>query len=232
MAFQKIKQINWMEMSGLLVGVVSTVAIMIFSLVLYHFLFAVHAPKRGFVRRIFADALHDFHGGEHAVVHVVVLMHAIAPHEEHIINRIEVTADLIKFAVSTEVGRVSLLDMEHHGVADRFRPCHVNLVEFRNRKLDEVIIRHAPHFVAFGGKVFKANPHLFGVCNKVRAPVVEYLDTAELHVGFLHVNPVIGNELEFAFGRARFGRILDFKFIQKEARPKNAVSTESNKLKA
>jgi phospholipid/cholesterol/gamma-HCH transport system substrate-binding protein len=39
MAFQKIKQVNWMEMSGLLVGVVSTVAIMIFSLVLYHFLF-------------------------------------------------------------------------------------------------------------------------------------------------------------------------------------------------
>jgi len=38
MAFQKIKQINWMEMSGLLVGVVSTVAIMIFSLALYHYL--------------------------------------------------------------------------------------------------------------------------------------------------------------------------------------------------
>ena len=39
MAFQKIKQINWMEMSGLLVGVISTVAIMIFSLVLYHYLY-------------------------------------------------------------------------------------------------------------------------------------------------------------------------------------------------
>lgn len=39
MAFQKIKQINWMEMSGLLVGVVSTVAVMIFSLVLYHYLY-------------------------------------------------------------------------------------------------------------------------------------------------------------------------------------------------
>ena len=39
MAFQKIKQINWMEMSGLLVGVFSTVAVMIFSLVLYHYLF-------------------------------------------------------------------------------------------------------------------------------------------------------------------------------------------------
>jgi phospholipid/cholesterol/gamma-HCH transport system substrate-binding protein len=39
MAFQKIKQINWMEMSGLLVGIISTVAVMIFSLVLYHYLF-------------------------------------------------------------------------------------------------------------------------------------------------------------------------------------------------
>ena len=39
MAFQKIKQINWMEMAGLLVGVISTVAIMIFSLVLYHYLY-------------------------------------------------------------------------------------------------------------------------------------------------------------------------------------------------
>jgi len=39
MAFQKIKQINWMEMSGLLVGILSTVAAMIFSLVLYHYLF-------------------------------------------------------------------------------------------------------------------------------------------------------------------------------------------------
>ena len=39
MAFQKIKQINWMEMSGLLVGILSTVAVMIFSLVLYHYLF-------------------------------------------------------------------------------------------------------------------------------------------------------------------------------------------------
>ena len=35
MVFQKIKQVNWMEMSGLLVGVISTVAVMIFSLVLY-----------------------------------------------------------------------------------------------------------------------------------------------------------------------------------------------------
>jgi len=39
MAFQKIKQVNWMEMSGLLVGVISTVAVMIFSLVLYHYLY-------------------------------------------------------------------------------------------------------------------------------------------------------------------------------------------------
>ena len=39
MAFRKIKQINWMEMSGLLVGILSTVAVMIFSLVLYHYLF-------------------------------------------------------------------------------------------------------------------------------------------------------------------------------------------------
>ena len=38
MVFQKIKQINWMEMSGLLVGVVTTVAVMIFSLTLYHYL--------------------------------------------------------------------------------------------------------------------------------------------------------------------------------------------------
>ena len=38
MAFQKIKQINWMEMSGLLVGVVTTAAVMIFSLVFYHYL--------------------------------------------------------------------------------------------------------------------------------------------------------------------------------------------------
>ena len=38
MVFQKIKQINWMEMSGLMVGVISTVAIMIFSLAFYHYL--------------------------------------------------------------------------------------------------------------------------------------------------------------------------------------------------
>ena len=37
MVIQRIKQINWMEMSGLLVGVISTVAIMIFSLVFYHY---------------------------------------------------------------------------------------------------------------------------------------------------------------------------------------------------
>ena len=45
MAFQKIKQINWMEMSGLLVGVLSTVAVMIFSLVLYHYLNDNHIIK-------------------------------------------------------------------------------------------------------------------------------------------------------------------------------------------
>ena len=38
MAFQRIKQINWMEMSGLLVGILSSVAIMIFALALYHHL--------------------------------------------------------------------------------------------------------------------------------------------------------------------------------------------------
>ena len=37
MAFKKIKQVNWMEMSGLLVGVLSTVAVMIFSLAFYHY---------------------------------------------------------------------------------------------------------------------------------------------------------------------------------------------------
>lgn len=38
MVIEKIKQINWMEMSGLLVGVLSTVAIMLFSLAFYHYI--------------------------------------------------------------------------------------------------------------------------------------------------------------------------------------------------
>ena len=39
MKFKPIKQINWMEMSGLLVGIFFTVAVMIFGLVLYTKLF-------------------------------------------------------------------------------------------------------------------------------------------------------------------------------------------------
>ena len=45
MAFKRIKQINWMEMSGLLVGVISTVAAMIFALVLYNYLAANNILK-------------------------------------------------------------------------------------------------------------------------------------------------------------------------------------------
>ena len=39
MKFKPVKQINWMEVSGLLVGVFFTVAIMVFALVLYTKLF-------------------------------------------------------------------------------------------------------------------------------------------------------------------------------------------------
>ena len=42
MAFKPLKRINWMEISGLLVGVFFTVAVMVFGFVLYWKLFSSH----------------------------------------------------------------------------------------------------------------------------------------------------------------------------------------------
>ena len=53
MAFQKIKQVNLMEMSGLLVGIFFTVAVMIFGLVLYTKLFT--SGMIGVLSPVFTD---------------------------------------------------------------------------------------------------------------------------------------------------------------------------------
>ena len=181
------------------------------------FFFAVHVPERGLVSGVLADALHDFHGAEHAVVHVVVLVHAVTAHEEQVLDRVHVFTDLVELAVGAEVGGIRLLDVEHHGIAHVFGTGDIYLVEFGDGKLDEVLVGHAPHLVALGGEVFEADPHLLGVGHQVGAPVVENLDAAELHVGFLHIDPVVGHELELAFGRAGLCRILDEQLVEQES---------------
>ena len=59
MIFKPIKQINWMEISGLLVGVFFTVAVTVFGLVLYGNADDLQASILVFV--VSGNDLRDFH---------------------------------------------------------------------------------------------------------------------------------------------------------------------------
>ncbi len=135
------------------------------------------------------------HGGQHRVVLVVVLVHAVATDQIQVRNGVDVVPDLLKAVVDAEVGRVGLCHADHHRIARIGSIDDVDLRQFLDSQLGHLFVRARPELIAFIAEVLGADPHLRTVGDQERTPVIEDLQPPHEHVGLLNVDPVVGDEL-------------------------------------
>jgi hypothetical protein len=67
------------------------------------------------------DVLNGGHGGQHRVVLVVVFVHAVAAHQEQVLEAVDVVANHIEAVVAAEVSGIGLGHAHHMGILDVFR---------------------------------------------------------------------------------------------------------------
>ena len=133
-------------------------------------LLGVDGPEGGLVDVAGGDAVDDGHGGEHGVVLVVVLVHAVAADEEEVGEAVGPGAEFVEAGVGAEVGRVGLGDADDVGVEDfgcvRRMPI---FCELAGGEGGDVGVGHGPERVGVVAEVFEADPDLGGVGDHVRA---------------------------------------------------------------
>jgi hypothetical protein len=106
------------------------------------------------------DVLDGCHGGEHGVILVVVLVHAIATYQEEVLKTVGVVADDVETVVTAEVCRVSLGNVDDVGVF------HVLYLEdaypgdFPDGEFCHLFIGKFPQLIGFVAEVFQADPNL------------------------------------------------------------------------
>ena len=113
---------------------------------------------------------------------VVVAVHAIAPDEKDVGDRVDVGANAAKLGITPEIRGIGLWHPNDRGVDDIRRVDEVDLFQFRGRKRAHVGVRKRPQIVVLAAKVLEAKPHLGGVRYQCRAPVVEDLQPAKAYV--------------------------------------------------
>ena len=68
--------------------------------------------------------------------------------------------------------------------------------QLRDSEIHPLSFAHIPVFVALGAEVFQTHPHGFlRLCHHVWRPVVEDLDTAQLHTHVLHIDPAVRHDV-------------------------------------
>ena len=61
--------------------------------------------------------------------------------------------------------------------------------DFLDGELDDLIVRLVPQRIGVVAEILEADPHLDGIGDQVRAPVIEDLHAADEHVGLLDIDP-------------------------------------------
>ena len=75
------------------------------------------------------------HGGQHAVVLIVVLVHAVAADEKQVLDTIREFAEFVKAAVGAEVSGVGLWNPDDMGVGDRASAKNADAFRFLDGEL-------------------------------------------------------------------------------------------------
>src|SRR5215212_5739492 len=152
----------------------------------------VDVPEVRVVGASLDDVVHRHHGGEHAVVLVVVPVHAVPTHEEQVRNAECPVLHDIELLISAEVRRIRLRHAQHAAVEHVLALDEPDALELLGAELDQVGVGHVPELLAFVHEVLEADPNrVLAVGHHVGAPVVEHLDAADLHAAVLHVDPVV-----------------------------------------
>lgn len=134
--------------------------------------------------------------GQHGVVLIVVAVEAVAADCLKIFKPVEVALDRFQVAlVGAVIDGVGFGDAENAAVGDIGRFCQPDLFDFSLAEGDKVGVGHGPEGVVLVAEVFEAEAGGVGVGNHLGRPVFEVLDAADLHPWFMHVNPVVGEEV-------------------------------------
>lgn len=77
---------------------------------------------------------------------------------------------------------------------------HAHFDDLVHSKVRKLLIGHIPELIAFVAEVFQTDPYgMLEIDNHVRRPVVVNLETAELYVAVMDINPVVRNDVADGF---------------------------------
>ena len=127
------------------------------------------------------------------MVHVIIAVLPVSSDTVEIINAVQVIDDRLHLSIGVKVGRVRFLDALNMAVLYLFGSVDdTHSDEFICCESLRLFIGHCPERISFRAKVFEAKPYcVLNIFNHVRRPVIEYLDTSELHTGILHIYPAV-----------------------------------------
>src|ERR1051325_7171760 len=139
------------------------------------------------------DVFDGQHRRQHRVILIVVFVHAVAPDQLQVNDRAEKAAnDLQRLLIGKVINRVSLGDSDDHGVLHLTGFHQTDLFHLALAQFDQLSVCHRPQPVTLETEILKAETGLLGVCDHVRAPVLEVLNAPHLHFGVMYIDPVIG----------------------------------------
>src|SRR5688572_19991080 len=116
----------------------------------------IHVPQVGVVRTSLGDVVHRHHRGEHAVVLVVVPVHAVPPDEEQVGNAKRPVAHHVEPVIGAEVGGIRLGHAQHAAVQHVFSLDEPDALELLRAQLDQVGVLHVPELLALVHEVLEA----------------------------------------------------------------------------
>ena len=155
------------------------------------FLFGVDGPKVCLGGDAGDDIVDGDHGAEHAVVGVVVFVHAVAADQEEVGEPVGVVRYLLELVVGAEVGGVGLFHPEDRNIEDVLGAGKVHFLQFFYSGPLDGRLGLCPEGVGLVTEVFHADPSGIGVLDHAIAPVVVDHEAADLDVALLDIDPVV-----------------------------------------
>ena len=130
---------------------------------------------------------------KHGMILIVVAMHAVAADGVEVDEGVEVGADSVEFGVCPEIGGIRFRHAHHRPIEHVVAVDHADPGELARREVDELprpssTIDRRPHDRNIRDPAISWR----GSATMAGTPIVENLKAAELDVGFLDVNPVVG----------------------------------------
>src|SRR5207302_4590757 len=100
---------------------------------------------------------------------------------------------LFKTVIYAKIRRIRLGHADHLEVGDVLPLDNPDTFQLAPRQRGHFTVRQIPHRVRLVTEILDPNPHRAWVLDHIRTPVIEDLQPASEHVGFLDVYPVVLN---------------------------------------